>query len=245
MERTLAILKPDAVSKGKVRGAPRGQCSACARAEGRWAPDSEASARVQAEAMKELIEADGFKIIKEKKLCLTVNQVLPLPPARAPSSPPRPTEATARPSTQRASRLSFGAGAQAKTFYKEHAQRPFYGSLVNFMTSGDCVVLLLQKDNAIKDWRSLMGPTNSIKVPRPAPPFRPCAAAALPLDEPRRRPKGALTMREPARRQARAEAKDSLRAKFGTDGSQNACHGASAPRNAASRGSGGDPAARH
>jgi len=116
MERTLAILKPDAVSKGKVRGAPRGQCSACARAEGRWAPDSEASARVQAEAMKELIEADGFKIIKEKKLCLTVNQVLPLPPARAPSSPPRPTEATARPSTQRASRLSFGAGAQAKTF---------------------------------------------------------------------------------------------------------------------------------
>jgi hypothetical protein len=80
MERTLAILKPDAVSKGKVRGAPRGQCSACARAEGRWAPDSEASARVQAEAMKELIEADGFKIIKEKKLCLTVDQVLSPPP---------------------------------------------------------------------------------------------------------------------------------------------------------------------
>lgn len=54
---------------------------------------------------------------------------------------------------------------QAKEFYAEHKERPFFGGLVNFMTSGEAVLMILQKDNAIKDWRAFMGPTNSIKVP--------------------------------------------------------------------------------
>ena len=53
---------------------------------------------------------------------------------------------------------------QAKAFYAEHKERPFFGGLVKFMTSGEAVLMILQKDNAIKDWRDFMGPTNSIKV---------------------------------------------------------------------------------
>ncbi|MFP6605502.1 MAG: nucleoside-diphosphate kinase, partial [Myxococcota bacterium] len=46
-------------------------------------------------------------------------------------------------------------------FYAVHKQRPFFGDLVKFMTSGPVVVLVLQADNAIQRWRDLMGPTNS------------------------------------------------------------------------------------
>jgi nucleoside diphosphate kinase len=53
---------------------------------------------------------------------------------------------------------------QAKEFYKEHDGKPFYSGLVDFMTSGDSVVMVLKKEDAIKGWRSLMGPTNSLKV---------------------------------------------------------------------------------
>ena len=53
---------------------------------------------------------------------------------------------------------------QAKEFYAEHQERPFFGGLVQFMTSGETVLMILQKDNAIKDWRAFMGPTNSLKV---------------------------------------------------------------------------------
>eukprot|EP00287_Rhodomonas_sp_CCMP768_P011564 CAMPEP_0196733058 /NCGR_PEP_ID=MMETSP1091-20130531/12267_1 /TAXON_ID=302021 /ORGANISM="Rhodomonas sp., Strain CCMP768" /LENGTH=158 /DNA_ID=CAMNT_0042076403 /DNA_START=119 /DNA_END=595 /DNA_ORIENTATION=+ len=126
MERTLAILKPDAVSKGK---------------------DGE---------MKSIIQDKGFKIVKEKKMKLSQDQ--------------------------------------AKNFYKEHDGKPFYDGLVEFMTSGDVVVMILQKDDGIKGWRSLMGPTNSLK--------------------------------------AKEQAKDSLRAKFGTDGGKNACHGSDSPQSA-------------
>lgn len=48
----------------------------------------------------------------------------------------------------------------AKNFYIEHKERPFYGDLVAYMTSGPCVVLVLEKENAIKEWRTLMGATN-------------------------------------------------------------------------------------
>lgn len=50
--------------------------------------------------------------------------------------------------------------SEAEEFYKEHKERPFYKSLVEYITSGPIVILKLEKANAIKDWRSLMGSTN-------------------------------------------------------------------------------------
>ncbi len=49
---------------------------------------------------------------------------------------------------------------QANEFYKVHAERPFYKDLVSYMTSGSVIVAALEKENAIKDWRNLMGATN-------------------------------------------------------------------------------------
>jgi nucleoside-diphosphate kinase len=50
--------------------------------------------------------------------------------------------------------------AQAAGFYAVHAGKPFFQSLVDFMSRGPIVVLALEKDNAIAEWRELMGPTN-------------------------------------------------------------------------------------
>ena len=49
---------------------------------------------------------------------------------------------------------------QAEQFYAVHANRPFYNSLTNFMSSGPIVVLALERENAIADLRKLMGATN-------------------------------------------------------------------------------------
>jgi nucleoside-diphosphate kinase len=49
---------------------------------------------------------------------------------------------------------------QAEGFYAVHAERPFFGELTEFMSSGPCVVLALEKENAVKAWRDLMGATN-------------------------------------------------------------------------------------
>ncbi len=49
---------------------------------------------------------------------------------------------------------------QAKGFYAEHAERPFYGSLVSFMTSGPVVIQVLEGDDAIAKNRKIMGATN-------------------------------------------------------------------------------------
>jgi len=49
---------------------------------------------------------------------------------------------------------------QAEGFYAVHAERPFFSSLCDFMSSGPIVALALEKDNAIADWRKLMGATN-------------------------------------------------------------------------------------
>jgi len=49
---------------------------------------------------------------------------------------------------------------QAEGFYFVHAQRPFFDSLTNFMSSGPIFPLVLEKDNAIADLRKLMGATN-------------------------------------------------------------------------------------
>ena len=49
---------------------------------------------------------------------------------------------------------------QAKEFYAVHAERPFYGELVEYMTSGPIVAAVLEKDNAVVDFRNLIGSTD-------------------------------------------------------------------------------------
>ena len=82
---------------------------------------------------------------------------------------------------------------QAKAFYAVHAERPFYGELVEFMTSGPVYVMCLEGEDAVARYRALMGPTNSDT--------------------------------------ARAEAPDSLRARFGTNLQCNAVHGSDSEAN--------------
>jgi nucleoside-diphosphate kinase len=98
IERTFAIVKPDAVAKG-VTG--------------------EILAR---------IEANGLEIIGLKRLHLSEQQ--------------------------------------AQGFYAVHKERPFFGELVTFMTSGPIVAMVLQGEGAIAKWRDLMGPTNSNEAPK-------------------------------------------------------------------------------
>jgi nucleoside-diphosphate kinase len=50
--------------------------------------------------------------------------------------------------------------AQAKKFYDVHAERPFYGELVEFMTRSPVVVQVLEGDNAVQRYRDVMGATN-------------------------------------------------------------------------------------
>ena len=50
--------------------------------------------------------------------------------------------------------------AQAKTFYEVHKERPFYGELVEFMTSGPVVVQVLEGEGAVARYREVMGATN-------------------------------------------------------------------------------------
>ena len=92
MERTFAIIKPDAVrakNSGKII---------------------------------DLIEANGFEIIRMEKIQMSKDT--------------------------------------AKNFYGVHKDRPFFGELVDFITSGPVIVLALEKEGAIKAWRDLMGSTN-------------------------------------------------------------------------------------
>ena len=49
---------------------------------------------------------------------------------------------------------------QAGLFYEVHKERPFYGELVDFMSSGPIVAAILEKDNAVADFRTLIGATN-------------------------------------------------------------------------------------
>lgn len=49
---------------------------------------------------------------------------------------------------------------QAGEFYAVHKERPFYGELVEFMSSGTIVAAILEKDNAVADFRTLIGATN-------------------------------------------------------------------------------------
>jgi nucleoside-diphosphate kinase len=49
---------------------------------------------------------------------------------------------------------------QAKSFYEVHKERPFYNDLVEYMTSGPCVPIALEKENAVEDYRKLIGATD-------------------------------------------------------------------------------------
>ena len=96
MERTLAIIKPDAVFS---------------RFSG---------------AIIELIERNGFTIIKMEKRQLD--------------------------------------GVTAELFYDIHKSKHFFNELVDFIISGPVIVMVLEKDQAIKDWRELMGATDPLKA---------------------------------------------------------------------------------
>ena len=52
----------------------------------------------------------------------------------------------------------------AETFYDIHREKPFFSEVIDFMTSGPVIVMKLVKENAIEDWRNLMGPTDSTKA---------------------------------------------------------------------------------
>ena len=54
--------------------------------------------------------------------------------------------------------------AQAEEFYAIHKQRPFYDELINFMSSGACMILALEKDNAVASWRETIGVTDPKKA---------------------------------------------------------------------------------
>ena len=92
VERTYAMIKPEAVQKG-----------------------------LTGEIIK-LIEQNGFNIIRMEKRTLTKKE--------------------------------------AETFYAEHKGRPFYNNLVAYITSGPVITLMLEKENAIADWRALLGATD-------------------------------------------------------------------------------------
>jgi len=54
--------------------------------------------------------------------------------------------------------------AQAEGFYAVHAERSFFGELVSFMCSGPIVAAILEKENAIEDFRTLIGATNPVNA---------------------------------------------------------------------------------
>ena len=66
--------------------------------------------------------------------------------------------------TIRALRRVHLSRPQAEGFYDVHRSRPFFASLTEFMSSGPCVVLVLEAEDAIKKWRTLMGATDPGKA---------------------------------------------------------------------------------
>lgn len=66
--------------------------------------------------------------------------------------------------TVRALRMVRLSKAEAEGFYAVHRERPFFGSLTDFMSSGPAVVLALEAPDAIRKWRDLMGATDPAKA---------------------------------------------------------------------------------
>ena len=61
-----------------------------------------------------------------------------------------------------AMKLTQMTKADAQTFYGVHKDRPFFGELVNYMTRGPIVAAILEKENAVEDFRTLIGATNPV-----------------------------------------------------------------------------------
>lgn len=59
-----------------------------------------------------------------------------------------------------AMKTTFLSAEKAGEFYAVHAERPFYGELVGFMSSGPITAAILEKENAVEDFRKLIGATN-------------------------------------------------------------------------------------
>ncbi|XP_072541663.1 thioredoxin domain-containing protein 6 isoform X2 [Salminus brasiliensis] len=57
----------------------------------------------------------------------------------------------------------------AEEFYKEHRDKPFFSQLVDYMCRGPCMMLILTKENAVEQWRAMMGPTDPDRARETAP----------------------------------------------------------------------------
>lgn len=66
--------------------------------------------------------------------------------------------------TVRAARMIHMSKGEAEGFYHVHRERPFFGALTDFMSSGPCLVLCLEAADAIRKWRDLMGATDPAKA---------------------------------------------------------------------------------
>jgi len=64
----------------------------------------------------------------------------------------------------RALKLLHLTRREAEGFYAVHRERPFFAGLTEFMSSGPCVVMALEKEGAVKAWRDLMGATDPAKA---------------------------------------------------------------------------------
>ncbi|NNG26704.1 MAG: nucleoside-diphosphate kinase [Ignavibacteriaceae bacterium] len=54
--------------------------------------------------------------------------------------------------------------SSAKGFYEIHKERPFFGELVEYMTSGPCIPMALERENAVEEYRKLIGATDPVKA---------------------------------------------------------------------------------
>jgi nucleoside-diphosphate kinase len=66
--------------------------------------------------------------------------------------------------TVKAMRLQHLTKKEAEGFYAVHRERPFFGELTTFMSSGPCIVMALEAADAIKKWRDTMGATDPAKA---------------------------------------------------------------------------------
>jgi|SRR5690606_13505574 len=63
-----------------------------------------------------------------------------------------------------AMRMQHLTKSEAEGFYAVHRERPFFNSLTDFMSSGPCILLALEAEDAIRRWRTLMGATDPAKA---------------------------------------------------------------------------------
>jgi nucleoside-diphosphate kinase len=66
--------------------------------------------------------------------------------------------------TVKAMRLQHLTKREAQGFYAVHRERPFFGELTDFMSSGPCILMALEAPNAIQKWRDTMGATDPAKA---------------------------------------------------------------------------------